>query len=893
MDPVPPSDDLSIRFDLSGNILSAEERESIPVSHGLHHHGASPDLAGYSMDDVLVLCRSSVPGQRIKMLNLLAEIIRRYSLSTDEVGELLREQKVTGQALALASEILASPPRAIGLHIAAIDLLHRCLVPDDADLDAVEIRPSSIDIPSVEWEPLLPGLQLILCEDTGLPLGSLDRVVASLRWASLASQDNADAIFALLPRITRTLVLAKPWPLDSANPPSTAIIRLANDLIRSSRGCAEAFMHAKLAEPLLRYLIPATWPYSIPPDIATGVIETYTLLARYGLGAELVSSSLDVFREMGASLRIRTASSGLTAYLNLLAAWKTCAIDPHRTTPEHTLTWARVAGIGWADEALEVLPDWELLSGHSEVAEAALGLLIAWLVGVEINTSDKGANEKARVSQRLAGHALGRLVESALESRTINQSLLASLVEVDLILWTPGSNGDLSQEERQELISLLDATNGDSNARLWYHLTNLAARIGAAPTNRLAHMFELFHAFTPSEEHLALSLLDDLLKFDFASPTRPTVDLQILRPLLQYTILPSAKSIVGPCPPVHPYLKATTTLLRSSSPSNFGLPLVRDWLFSPLNELLHSANSAALEQTPPDWNPSETEIVRATLVLVQHQLAAVPNAVTRSEILFNLMKVFMLENEQDSGTSDGEVFRDPVVSEKIAGLLQRTTSHRSSPTPLEPEGDAVNQQSESLAPLELVAKAFLGDDSPFFQFYTDFVALFEAISYSDTSFAQVLVPPLAMGYPIDYRRLVWIDHPQLARLVRLKISEVPLEEGAFEGYLEPMETDEAVLNAYAQALTRRWITKDRSEFMWTLAMSHLLHILWSYEEVGARLLKSIVNSGSKAAMNDLLALSIDSKGRCDEVTDDVKQERLDRVQTVFNPEIRAKVEALL
>lgn len=54
---------VSYRFDLSGNLLTKEMQESIPTHHGLHHHGNDPELAGYTILELLHLAKSTVPGQ--------------------------------------------------------------------------------------------------------------------------------------------------------------------------------------------------------------------------------------------------------------------------------------------------------------------------------------------------------------------------------------------------------------------------------------------------------------------------------------------------------------------------------------------------------------------------------------------------------------------------------------------------------------------------------------------------------------------------------------------------------------------------------------------------------------------------------------------------------------
>lgn len=54
---------VAYRFDLSGNLLTKEMQETIPTYHGLHHHGEDPDLAGYTLLEILHLSKSTFPAQ--------------------------------------------------------------------------------------------------------------------------------------------------------------------------------------------------------------------------------------------------------------------------------------------------------------------------------------------------------------------------------------------------------------------------------------------------------------------------------------------------------------------------------------------------------------------------------------------------------------------------------------------------------------------------------------------------------------------------------------------------------------------------------------------------------------------------------------------------------------
>ncbi|XP_067681020.1 RNA polymerase II-associated protein 1-like [Haliotis asinina] len=64
---------LPARFDFHGNILPADS--DLPVNQGLHHHGSEPERAGYTLEEMFQLARSSNIQQRTLALQVLAWVI--------------------------------------------------------------------------------------------------------------------------------------------------------------------------------------------------------------------------------------------------------------------------------------------------------------------------------------------------------------------------------------------------------------------------------------------------------------------------------------------------------------------------------------------------------------------------------------------------------------------------------------------------------------------------------------------------------------------------------------------------------------------------------------------------------------------------------------------------
>ena len=56
-----------------------EERKALPSHLGLHHHGMEPTEAGYTLNEIILLIRSTVPSQRTINLNLMFSILNKVS----------------------------------------------------------------------------------------------------------------------------------------------------------------------------------------------------------------------------------------------------------------------------------------------------------------------------------------------------------------------------------------------------------------------------------------------------------------------------------------------------------------------------------------------------------------------------------------------------------------------------------------------------------------------------------------------------------------------------------------------------------------------------------------------------------------------------------------------
>ena len=78
---LPPS---SLRFSFTGTLIPPNAAREIPVTQGLHHHGAAPEAAGYTVGELALLSRSTVPSQRSVAWQVLGRLM--YRLGKGQFG---------------------------------------------------------------------------------------------------------------------------------------------------------------------------------------------------------------------------------------------------------------------------------------------------------------------------------------------------------------------------------------------------------------------------------------------------------------------------------------------------------------------------------------------------------------------------------------------------------------------------------------------------------------------------------------------------------------------------------------------------------------------------------------------------------------------------------------
>ncbi|KAJ4473825.1 hypothetical protein J3R30DRAFT_3406671 [Lentinula aciculospora] len=364
----------------------------------------------------------------------------------------------------------------------------------------------------------------------------------------------------------------------------------------------------------------------------------------------------------------------------------------------------------------------------------------------------------------------------------------------------------------------------------------------------------------------------------------------VLGPFLRYEISPERDPnvYIAPLCSSPKSIGMCTTLRIPSSPTlhpewrPLGLPFHSDWTLSPLNHLLRSGSDYSIFKQPgalPDaWDASEIEIVRGTLALAKVEREVLNRfassvisvvAVKSEDIVLGCMKVFMLEHgvgtgeskvQSEGGSPLPEVFRDEIVARQMHELLGPYTVKASSLRQIKP----VSSSTSPSAPLELASLPLLGTSVPFYQFYTDFLSLYDSISFSHPLFSRLLLPPTSMLYAADYRKLLWSDYSHILRGIRVEVDDVIVgASGGIEEWLYPVETAPEILGAYLSALIK--YGQGLQGFTRLLAVHHVAANIWpdfcmdaqvreavSDDERRIKLLRVVVEQGGIEVMKEVL-----------------------------------------
>jgi hypothetical protein len=469
---------------------------------------------------------------------------------------------------------------------------------------------------------------------------------------------------------------------------------------------------------------------------------------------------------------------------------------------------------------------------------------------------------------------------------------------------------------RDALVGLLRLIPGDEDYGVWA-VSEVCALIDQDYVASLLSGWSI-----PSDvwSHGGISPISPLLSSAIqpqAWPDENEDDLKLVVYLAPYTASPH--SIARSTRITYPSTGAMTSKRRS-----FVLPLAPDWPFTPIDELLRSGTSRAFRR-PGEYASipgsteapelSELDVVRATLVFAGAFGRAIGTLemFSHAHVLFAGMKLIMLEQGSRDDDSSTEVFRDAFIANSLLALLTEARQGSQLNDTIER-----NDVTEPLPlSLEMVSTQFRGTATPFYQFYTDFVGLYDAISFSDPLFASLLLPPLAMNYPADYRKLLWIDYNHVLRTIRTDTSHPAILDLTI--FLWPVEKDMQLVDAYISALCQR--LGSLHGLLRDIAVHHVAYHTWpdlrvSHDATYIPLLESTETGDSPAAHADttmwakrlfLLATASNdvvkdvilynhrpgSASQTEELSSELRAERMERVALYGGKELEDHLYTLL
>ncbi|KAI0354834.1 hypothetical protein OH77DRAFT_1511920 [Trametes cingulata] len=937
-----PEAEPTIRFDLTGTPIPAHLSSKLPTHLGLHHH-AEGSHAGYTLEDIFLLSRSTVPAQRASMIGLLAKIAHKLAKTSTDSKKGIPE--LAGQELPLRKRMLATGVEAMAergsVGARAVELLWECIVSWDETvqpLDDVELRdldlgashaPSEGALSSLPLDYILPQIanSFAIAE---LPPESLLQLLEVLHRLAQHSNSNATAIVStkgLIPNTFQRFLLTPIPPTDESPLPVPFALTFLRTVALSSRENASALVDP--ADSLLRFVIslpPASsFPRPLATTLLTATLRFYSALGSYGLYAHVATTAQEHFMQLNRYvLSSECHSQDLRcAWLQLLETWIVCAHDPHRTTPSHEILWSQVVGWGWAEDVLGLRAS--VTDKDEDVWTRLWAAGAAFLDGARINGLRGGEEERAAVLAAVkdpfsngverrvvdnalqgARDALGKLSSGmrqailpadvpVLQQLCRHADTLAAAIRLFVACIPASSPGPLPEPPfRLPFAELSALCAAITKHPIWSGLytpesiayahvfcrplssllacyLRLSQHIpGTAPELWMAQAFAILCRLFPGEEELAQRTatdICDMISADFLHSRGWSIPnevwekggMAVIAPFLAHSLRSKLEATVGStCLSRRSISTATTqrlpplSSLMPNDKREQPLPLTKDWLLCPLDHLLRSGESEVFKNLPDSWDGSEVDVVRATLLLVRvsqeilhfHQLDGF--VMSREEVAFGCMKVFMLEHGQQQSDSQEEVFRDTVVERFMADLLAPFSASASAKTLKTPPPSVHSSDS-----IDVVAKRFLGSSVPFYQWYTDFVGLYDSISFAHPLFARLLLPPLSMRYPVDYRKYLWADFNHVMRTIRVPPEAVIT--GSIAEYLWPVETDAEVIGAYLKALVKGPL----DGFVRLVAVHHVACRIWpdlgsDGEDKARKLLRAVVDQGGYEVVRDIV-----------------------------------------
>ncbi|TIB42125.1 hypothetical protein E3P86_00520 [Wallemia ichthyophaga] len=847
----PPSSETkkdALRFDFSGDIMPQDTQAYL---EGMHHHGRDQGSPGYTVDEFLILCGSINISQRILALRSLSHVLLKWYKQEypENAAEKLNYVQLGKAVLALRFAMndtnrsivvagLSGIASVFLQHLRLDRVLYDTFTYAECASPVLKVYSGQLTLKPEEMRELLSSPLAFLTFRTDLvdtlndllkgnavisddsnELKKVSSIVYALSRHSIKTASECVNTPLFLERFVR-IFIEKPWP--SEDQPDSLAIAALRCIASTSRSNAHAVKSEKVVDVASRYL--TILPFnSSRKDSWFLAIETLKLmqtLAMYGfVQGVAVIETIGVDCAKWLSNKETSSSNNSTNFVsslfNVLRMWTICAIDPHHTTPHHVIVWTQVesmidftlAGLCGVQDELSLSSIWAYISvwlrGNKGITDKR-----GWL---EEHVDVQSVRNVADIQSRVAADSILSCTLMKEDCQTAAKALNIVNSAAQLISYC----GNYSLSEDLQDVLLVNISKADTvTYNYWRSGLDLVGRhlIQSEISDiKLRSALRLLSVLREGDENIMIAVFTHVLK-DTPIPMISSItyfperEVEAAKLTTVPLLLESAKLMLvdGIYAGVSVQSQDLSQISTLTIPHDTNTLLYDKWaLKMTLDELSRSADSEALKNLPVDWNYSEVDLVMGGLTLQEMVDRVLPSS--SSALLLQLMRIFLLE----LGVEGGEVFRNQRVQIALKMVLHRALS-------------GLEEESETLEDVQEEAKAGV----PFYQLFTDYVGLFESISLGDANTATMLFPPLHLAD--DYRRLLWVDHANCLKSIRLTWTDFPKW---FVGkLLYPIEHNKDVVKAYARAISSRSLSLDMQPLLFWIALHHSALTLWNTQD---------------------------------------------------------------
>ena len=254
-------------------------------------------------------------------------------------------------------------------------------------------------------------------------------------------------------------------------------------------------------------------------------------------------------------------------------------------------------------------------------------------------------------------------------------------------------------------------------------------------------------------------------------------------------------------PLFHPDLSGRPEEIDSFS-RNVAVPMI-SWLWRPMDLLNHKYQRDKLSFSFADTTTISLAWLEFLEKLDSFIIPLVSGSTAERRILM-LMNLCLLP---------GDVFLDELVSGSMRRFLERTVKH--SLSTINRPWNLTNPDNLSLdPPNELITR--------FSEFYALFLDHFQANSYGNLLFTNLVLLPCTSIHVPDYRfSLLSLPPLSIASLLRIAPEQLVASQATLKCFIDPIESDSRVIRQFARLMLHPRISMERTPFVYLWCMHHL------------------------------------------------------------------------